>query len=141
MTFAGLLNSRVKVSRLELVTDNGRAQMIYVDQSEPLNYVKVRLDLTFLRPGKDVPLAVEAGKAPDRIGVCFCFPDSGFRAGDRLTAVPNDFGKMPVTGTFDIRSIPDEAQAFSEQHHIEVQVVEVSQKFSDDVRPFPGVEE
>ncbi len=137
MSYDGLLNSRVAVSRLQLITDDGRAQMVWIDEPT-LTYVPCRLDLTFLRPGKDVPMPVEAGKAPDRSGICFARIDSGLKAGDRLTAVPNDSGQLPVTGIFDIRVIPDQVLGFSNAHHQEIFVVEVSQDFSDAVRPFPG---
>jgi hypothetical protein len=138
MTIDHLLNSRVAVERLQLIANNGRAQMTWVPQAPPLSYVRVRLDMNFLRPGKDVPMAVEAGKAPDRIGVCFTNTDSGLKAGDRLKAVPNDVGLIPVPGMFEIRVIPDVAQDYSSGHHIEIQVVEVSQAVAEGVRPFPG---
>lgn len=133
-----LLNSRVAVQRLRMVTNDGRSQMIHEDVIG-MSYVPVRLDMVFLRPGKDVPLAVEAGKAPDRIGICFAEPNSGLRAGDRITAVPNTVGQIPVPGTFDIRVIPDLPQDYSKAHHQEIQVVEVAQAFTDPIRPFPGV--
>lgn len=138
MTITHLLNSRVAVDRLQLSTKDGRADTIWVAQPEPLNYVRCRLDLSFLRPGKDIPQAVEAGKAPDRIGVLFCEPDAGFRSGDRLRAIANDVGLIPQPGTFEIRVIPDPAQDYSQVHHIEIQIVEVSQNFIDSTRPFPG---
>lgn len=139
MSISHLLNSRIMVRRLSLITEDGRAEMIYTNQPYPLNYVPVRLDLTFLRPGKDVPMPVEAGKTPDRIGICFAETNSGLRAGDRITAITNDYGVIPVPGTFDIRVIPDVAQDFFGGHHVEIQIVEVAQAFMDSVRPFPGV--
>lgn len=138
MTLTHLLNSRVAVERLQLSTSNGRAQMMWIPQPAPLNYVRCRLDLNFLRPGKDVPMAVEAGKAPDRIGVMFCEIADGIKAGDRIRAVPNDIGLIPVPGTFEIRVIPDVAQAYSAGHHVEVQIVEVAQSVAEGAREFPG---
>lgn len=138
MSISHLLNSRVAVSRLSQITQDGRSQWIYVDQPAPLNYIKVRLDMVFMRPGKDIPMAVEAGKAPDRMGICFAEVGSGLQAGDRITAIPNDSGAIPVPGTFDIRVIPDIPIDYSSGHHQEIQIVEVSQAFSDSVRPFPG---
>lgn len=137
MPISHLLNSRVAVERLQMATHNGRAQMIWVTQPAPLNYVRCRLDLNFLRPGKDVPMAVEAGKAPDRIGVLFAEPDCGLKAGDRIRAVPNDVGLIPQPGVFEIRVIPDGAQAYSAIHHIEIQIVEVAQQMAAP-REFPG---
>lgn len=141
MTITHLLNSRVAVERLQLLTKNGRAQNLWVEQPAPLNYVLCRLDLNFLRPGKDIPMAVEAGKAPDRMGVLYCEPNAGFKSGDRLRAIPNDVGLIPQPGTFEIRVIPDPAQDYSAVHHLEIQIVEVAQAIADGARPFPGGEE
>lgn len=135
-----LLNSRVEIERLQLSTSNGRAQMMWIPQPSPLNYVRCRLDLNFLRPGKDVPMAVEAGKAPDRIGVLYAETTAGFRAGDRVRAVANDIGVIPQPGTFEIRVIPDVAQAYAVGHHVEIQIVEVAQPMADASRPFPASE-
>lgn len=138
MSISHLLNSRVAISRLQLSTKDGRADMVWVQQPTPLNYVRCRLDLTFLRPGKDIPMAVEAGHAPDRIGVLFCEVVDNLRSGDRLTSVPNDVGQLPVPGTFEIRSIPDLPQDYSSAHHVEVQIVEVAQNLDSSTRPYPG---
>jgi hypothetical protein len=102
--------------------------------------LQCRLDLTFVRPGKDQPAPIVAGRAPDRVGVCFfdlANDDNGaplVRAGDRLTCVAG-----PIFGTFEIRVIPDVAQDMVGAHHIEVQVVEVSQMLQPgSPTPFPG---
>lgn len=99
-----------------------------------------RLDLTFVRPGKDQPPAVVAGRAPDRVGVLYYDPitdDSGvplIKAGDRVAMVSG-----PIFGTFEIRVIPDVAQDYTGAHHVEVQVVEVSQALAPpSPTPFPG---
>jgi hypothetical protein len=90
--------------------------------------LQCRLDLTFLRPGKDQPAPVVAGRAPDRVGVCYFDPApdangaSLVKAGDRLQCVSG-----PIFGTFEIRLIPDVAQGLIGAHHIEVQVLETSQ--------------
>jgi len=70
--------------RLELSTLDGRATMTWMGQPFPLNCVRCRLDLTFLRRGEDQPLPIEAGKAPDRGGVMFCSVDVPIRD-SRLT--------------------------------------------------------
>lgn len=119
-----LFNSRVQVERLTTTNNNGRSQMLWVPLDAPLDYVACRLDLVFMRPGKDIPAPLEAGRAPDRIGIMFCAADLAIRAGDRIVTVPNDFGLEPVKGTFDLKVIPDIAQDYSGGHHIEVQVVE-----------------
>jgi hypothetical protein len=100
--------------------------------------LQCRLDLTFLRPGKDQPAPVVAGRAPDRTGVCYFDPApdangaSLVKAGDRLQCVSG-----PVFGTFEIRLIPDVAQGLTGAHHIEVQVVEVSQMLKPGTSPTP----
>ena len=99
-----------------------------------------RLDLMHVRPGKDQPAAIVACGAPDRVGVLFYDPvtdDSGVplvRAGDRIQCIAG-----PVFGTFEIRVIPDVAQDYVGAHHVEVQVVEVSQALAAPTpTPFPG---
>jgi hypothetical protein len=102
--------------------------------------LKCRLDLLFVRPGKDQPMPIVAGRAPDRIGVCYydLATDQAnvplVLAGDRLKCVAG-----PIFGTFDIRVIPDVAQDMIGAHHIEVQVVEVSQMLRPgSPTPYPG---
>lgn len=90
-----------------------------------------RLDLNFVRPGKDIAPAPVAGKAPDRIGLLFCNPDAVVRAGDRIVTVANDDGSMPVSGTFEIRVIPDMVVGFSDAHHLEIQILETNQALDD----------
>jgi hypothetical protein len=100
--------------------------------------LQCRLDLTFLRPGKDQPAPVVAGRAPDRVGVCFFDLTADaegaplVRAGDRLKCVQG-----PIFGTFEIRLIPDVAQSLIGAHHIEVQVIEVSQMLKPGTSPTP----
>src|SRR5437870_771254 len=121
-----LFNSVGHIERLKRTVVNGAAQTAWVPVTDPqLAYIKCRLDLNFLRPGKDQPAPYEAGKAPDRIGIMFCLP-LPIRAGDRLVA---DSG--PVMGTFEIRSTPDMAiTARPAGHHLEIQIIETNQKLS-----------
>lgn len=130
-----LFNSRVAVYRLDGTATDGILSTSWLPVTG-LEYVKCRLDIGLLRPGKDQPMPVEAGKAPDRIGVLYCLPAIGIKAGDRIIAVPNDYGLLPVEGTFEIKIIPEPTQAFAFIHHIEVQVVEVGNIHTFD--NFPG---
>lgn len=138
-----LFNSRVRVEELKTVRGpDGRMVTEYfpVTGSTDLMTAKLqslpcRLDLVFLRPGKDVPQAVNAGKAPDRIGVMFCERGIPLKAGHRVTAVPNKFGEIPVPGSFEIKTIPDVAVGYSRAHHIEVQIVETVNDDIDEVWP------
>jgi hypothetical protein len=102
--------------------------------------LQCRLDLLFVRPGKDAPAPIVAGRAPDRIGVCYFDLATGSSgaplvlAGDRLECVAG-----PIFGTFELRQVPDVGQDMIGAHHIETQVVEVSQQVaSGSLRPFPG---
>lgn len=129
-----LYNSAVRVERLQLTVTDGTPVMDWgqaTDDDPALNdmltFLKCRLDMNFIRPGKDIPPAPEAGKAPDRIGVMFTYPYAPIMAGDRVVAIPNEQNAIPVAGTFEIRAIPDEAIDFSSRHHIEVQVIEANQ--------------
>jgi hypothetical protein len=99
-----------------------------------------RLDLQFTRPGKDVPMPLVAGRAPDRVGLLYfdAVPDTNGRllvkSGDRIVMVSG-----PVYGTFQLNQIPEVAQDFIGAHHIETQVVEVSQALeAGALTPFPG---
>lgn len=93
--------------------------------------VRCRLDLNFLRPGKDIPQAPVAGKAPDRIGLMFCDSDTPVRAGDRIVTIPGDDGAEPVKGTFEIRVIPDVVVGYAWAHHLEIQILETNQALDD----------
>lgn len=134
-----LYNSAVRVERLKLVVTDGSPSMEWVQAEDTdtalndmLQFLKCRLDMNFIRQGKDIPMAPEAGKAPDRIGVLFTYPYAPIKAGDRIVAIPNENNKIPVAGTFEIRAIPDEAIDFSDRHHIEVQIIETNQVLTED---------
>lgn len=121
-----LFASVVRTERMHLTASGGVASMDWfaVPGGE---YVPCRLDLNFVRPGKDIAPAPVAGKAPDRIGLMFCGSDWVGRAGDRIVAIPGDVGDMPVAGTFEIRVIPDVVVGFAAAHHLEVQILETNQ--------------
>lgn len=102
--------------------------------------LQCRIDLQFLRPGKDQPMPLVAGRAPDRTGLAIfdLATDSNgiplVLAGDRLVCVQG-----PIFGTFDIRLIPDVAQSLTGAHHVETQIIEVSQLLQQgSPTPFPG---
>lgn len=132
-----LFNSAVRVERMQLVVVDGVATMSYAQATDEdpatndmLQFLKCRLDMNFLRQGKDIPAAPVAGRAADRIGVMFTYPYAPIRAGDRIVAIPNERNQIPVKGTFEIRQMPDEAIGFSDQHHIEVQIIETGQELT-----------
>lgn len=84
--------------------------------------MKCRADLGFLRPGKDAPSPIVAGRAPDRVGVLICDPTPYLKAGQRIR-----FKSGPIAGTFELKAWPDVATDLSAVHHLEVQIVEVAQ--------------
>lgn len=130
-----LFSSAVRIERMGLSAVDGVASMDWTTVPGG-EYVRCRLDLNFLRPGKDIAPAPVAGKAPDRIGLMFCSNGTPIKAGDRVITIPNDAGQMPVEGTFEIRVIPDTVVGYSAAHHIEIQILETNQaldgRFPDD---------
>lgn len=138
-----LYSSVCRVERLQLTVQDGMPSMLWSQATDPdpllndmLERLHCRLDLTFVRPGKDQPPAINAGRAPDRIGVAFWNAWAPVKAGDRIVTIPNDEGTMPVEGTFEIRVIPDKALDYATAHHVEVQILETNQalegRFPDD---------
>ncbi len=132
-----LYNSVVRVERLQLVVTDSVPEMDWAQATDDdpiandmLQYLRCRLDMQFLRPGKDITPAPEAGKAPDRIGVMFSYAYAPIKAGDRFVAIENMDGDIPEPGTFEMRVNPDRPQDFRKAHHIEVQVIEVNQKLA-----------
>lgn len=83
-----------------------------------------RIDLGFQRPGKDMPMPVVAGRAPDRLGVMAFDPTNEIVSGDRFRCIAG-----PIQGTFEIRAMPDVAAGYALAHHMEVQIIEVAQNF------------
>lgn len=86
-------------------------------------FMKCRLDLIFLRPNKDQPSPIVAGRSPDRTGVMFCSNTPSLQGGHIVHVTSG-----PYTGAFFlVKAIPDQAQDYSGSHHIEVQVFETNQ--------------
>jgi hypothetical protein len=126
--------SAVRVERMQIAVTDGTPEMTWAQAHDPdptldytLGFMKCRIDLNFIRQGKDIPLVAVAGKAPDRTGLLICSSDAPIKAGDRIVAIPNEYGETPIVGTFDIKAIPDQAIDWSGAHHLEVQIVETNQ--------------
>lgn len=124
-----LFASRVEVIRLTGQMNNGVPSLSWNKVDDILDArlgtageLMCRLDLNFLRPGKDQPAPLVAGRAMDRIGVMFYSADDQLRANDRIRCIAG-----PVKGTFEIRNNPDPAVDYSQAHHFEVQIIEVAQ--------------
>jgi len=124
-----LFSSRVEI--LEAITDIVDGARVQAWNKSTANFdatcapgeMKCRLDLIFLRPGKDQPAPIVAGRSPDRTGVMYCSYTPALQSGQIIKVLSG-----PYTGaSFLLKMRPDEAQAFSKTHHIEVQVFEVNQ--------------
>lgn len=109
---------------------NGSPSRTYVQVNEMfdpylgvLGEMMCRLDLQFMRPGKDVPPPNVTGRAPDRFGLMFCSNTPFLKAGQQLRTIDG-----PIVGIFDIRNIPDVALEYRGGHHIETQVAESAQR-------------
>jgi hypothetical protein len=146
-----LYRSLVQVVRLNpLLQPGGALSMSWENVSDILDpylpdkpgQLWCRLDVGFMRPGKDIPMPITAGRAPDRVALMFFDPafDAGGRslvkAGDRFECLAG-----PVYGTWEVRLIPEVAQDYLGAHHMEIQVVEVSQALQPgSLTPFPGAQ-
>lgn len=124
-----LYNTRAEVLRPRPTITDGLAQIswqkltIVVDAfAATPGELMCRIDLNFQRPGKDQPMQMVAGRAPDRVGLMFFDPTNDIQSGDRIHCLDG-----PVQGTFEIRVMPDPAVGYGPAHHMEVQIVEVSQ--------------
>ncbi len=132
-----LWHTRAEVLRLTATIADGTPRMNWIKADTVIDSglqvpgeLLCRLDLNFVRPGKDQPMPIVAGRAPDRIGLMFYSPDCDIRAGDRIRPIAG-----PITGTFEIRAIPDPAVGLATANHMEVQVIEVAQSLTSG---FPG---
>lgn len=128
MSIRHLYISRAEVIRLQMKIVNGSMKNEWQKISDLVDTrlgvpgeIMCRLDLNFVRPGKDQLSPIVAGRAQDRVGVLFCDYSPHLLAGDRLKMVAG-----PISGTFELRATPDGAIDFSKVHHFETQVVEVS---------------
>lgn len=120
--------SRAEVQRLKMTFVKGSARNEWVKIDDIVDSrlgvpgeLKCRLDLNFVRPGKDQPSPLVAGRSVDRVGLLICDYTPNLMAGDRIKMIGG-----PITGTFELKANPDGAIDFSKVHHLEVQVSEVS---------------
>ena len=144
----GLYRSVAQVMRLQPVLQDGGGMSVtwsaVTDILDPYistpGQISCRLDLQFTRRGKDAPMPLVAGRAPDRVGVMFCdMPADAnglplLKAGDRFQMVSG-----PIVGTFEVKQVPEVAQDYIGASHAEFQVIEVSQALQPgSYTPFPG---
>lgn len=144
----GMYNSVVQVLRLTPVmnADFGMSvswaavsDIVDVIQDQP-GMLQCRLSIGYLRPGKDQLPPIVAGRPQDRYGVVYFDPVTDpagiplVKAGDRFLCVSG-----PISGTWEMRNIPDQLQGYRGAAHCEAQVVEVAaQSGPGTPTPFPG---
>lgn len=126
-----LFHTRVEILRLDLDMSDGVPTQHWLKIDSIVDpYLGVpgemmcRIDFGYQRVGKDMPIPVVAGRAPDRVGLMAFSATDQILAGDRFRCLEG-----PIQGTFEIKSNPDVAVAYSRSHHMEVQIIEVAQNF------------
>lgn len=135
-----LYASRVELLRLSLDMSKG----VPLQSWEKVEYIidpylgvpgemMCRIDLAFQRPGKDQPMPVVAGRAPDRVGLMFFDVTDMVLDGDRVHCLEG-----PISGTFEMRVKADPAVDYNSAHHLEVQIVEVAKNSSVNFLNNPG---
>lgn len=118
MSFKSLLNHRCDLYDLRTTDNDGSPVTQYVKVNE--RPVHCRLDLNFVRHGKDSMWLETIARPEDRTGVMIFGPKEKIKAGMRVKML-----KGP-TGVFSLQGALDEAFDFDSLHHYEVGVVEVS---------------
>lgn len=139
-TLRHLYSSKVEVLRLNLDFTDGVATQSW-DKLQTIvdpflgvpGEMLCRLDLSFQRPGKDQPMPVVAGRAPDRVGLMFFDVTDMVLDGDRVHCLEG-----PISGTFEMRVKADPAVDYNSAHHLEVQIVEVAKNSSVNFLNNPG---
>lgn len=119
MIGAHLLPSRVRVKRPRMSTEDGVLSTSWY-AVPGMGQLQCRLEVGLFRPGKDQPLPIQAGRAPDRVAVYWVSPGTDLRPGDHLECVSG-----PVTGTWEVRTSPDSAVGMRHLHHLEGQATEL----------------
>lgn len=119
MAYDDLLVHTVRVERLNVTDDEGAPQYNWTTVASG---IPCRLDLSYIRQGKDAGWVPEAGRSVDRSGVLFVKSDFPGLPGDRVvTTGVGPQGTFEVQGTFD--EVPDR---WGNTHHVEVGVKEVA---------------
>lgn len=118
MSFKSLLSHRCDLYDLRTTDNDGSPITQYVKvNTKP---VRCRLDLAHVRHGKDSMWMETIARPEDRTGVMFFLPTENIKSGMRVKML-----KGP-RGVFSLQGALDEVFDFSDHHHYEVGVVEVS---------------
>lgn len=121
MSFRSLLKHRCTIMRADVDLDTGSPVYNWVDVK---TNVMCRLDLNFVRMGKDQLWTPEAGRSTERSGVIFFLPTAPIKPGDwvKITKGPK--------GIFSLEAAVDEAWGQSDVHHFEIGAKEVPQQLA-----------
>ena len=118
MSFKSLLVHRCDLYDLVSTDDSGSPIVSYKKINDtPL---RCRIDLTFIRQGKDPLWLPTVARPEDRTGVMFFLPNAPLKAGMRVKIIRGP------KGFFQIKGAIDEVWGYSELSHFEVGVSEVS---------------
>lgn len=138
-----LYHTRAEVLRLAKEFKDGAPTMTWVQVDQIIDpflgvpgELMCRIDLSFVRPGKDQPMPIVAGRAPDRVGLMFFDATEEILSGDRIRAIDG-----PISGTFELRAMPDPAAGWALAHHMEVQIIEVAQSMQHNLLTRTGSSE
>lgn len=119
MSMRTLLAQRGTVLRAARTSVDGASAYVW---SPVKTNVRLRIDLSFTRRGKDPTWSPETGRIEDRTGVAFFMPDEDVRPGDRVKLTAGG-----LTGTFELKGALDPVMGRRGRvHHIEVGVEEVA---------------
>lgn len=130
-----LYHTRAAILRQELVFTDGDAQQAWTKISQIVDpylnepgEMMCRIDLSYVRVGKDQPTALVAGRVPDRQGLLFLDPTDELRMGDHIECLDG-----PISGIFEMRAKPDPIAGYALAHHMEVQIIEVAQTMNSNL--------
>lgn len=118
MSFKSMLVHRCDLYTLKTMDNDGSpVTSFFKVNTTPL---RCRVDLNFVRQGKDQMWLPSVGRPQDRTGVMFFLPNAPIKAGMRAKIVRGP------KGIFEFKGAIDEAWDFDSIDHIEVGVSEVS---------------
>ncbi len=115
-----LMPSRVRVLRPQGVLQDGVLTSTW-SVVPGMESVLCRIEVGFYRPGKDMPMPIQAGRAPDRVATYWVAPGFNLEPGDRMECISG-----PVIGVWEVRTAPDRAINMRHFHHLEGQAIEVA---------------
>lgn len=117
MSFKSLLSHRCDFYDQVTLNNDGSPITKYVKVND--RPVRCRLDLVYVRSGKDSQWMPTAAHSTDRTGVLFLPTGIEFRSGMRIHMTRGPEGAFQIQGAI------DDIYGYTDPHHIEVGVLEV----------------